>query len=187
MLEIRFHGRGGQGAVTAANLLASAALKDGHKGVQSFPFFGGERRGAPVKAFARISDGEIHLRSQIYHPDIVVVLDAHMIESTDVTAGMDQDSVLIVNTTQKPTHVAFSKQFKVATVDAARVSIRHGLLVAGIPIINTPILGAIPRVSKVVSLESIQDAIREQWKGKPGEENAQAARDAYELTEVNFS
>ncbi|MBE9513639.1 MAG: 2-oxoacid:acceptor oxidoreductase family protein, partial [Chloroflexi bacterium] len=115
MLEIRFHGRGGQGAVTAANLLASAALKDGHKGVQSFPFFGGERRGAPVKAFARISDGEIHLRSQIYHPDIVVVLDPHMIDSTDVTAGMDRESVVVINTTKKPGDFDFSERFRVAT------------------------------------------------------------------------
>ncbi|MBE9513883.1 MAG: 2-oxoacid:acceptor oxidoreductase family protein, partial [Chloroflexi bacterium] len=100
---------------------------------------------------------------------------------------MDRESVVVINTTKKPGDFDFSERFRVATVDAAGVSIRHGLLVGGIPIINTPILGAMPRVSKMVSLESIQDAIREQWKGKPGEENAQAARDAYELTEVNFS
>lgn len=187
MLEIRFHGRGGQGAVTAANLLVAAALKDGNRGVQSFPFFGGERRGAPVRAFARISNSEINLRSQIYHPDIVVVLDPHIIESIDITKGLKKDSVLVINTAKKPGDFHFSKKFKVATIDAAGISIKHNLLVSGIPIINTPILGAIPRVSKTVSLESIQDAIREQWKGKPGEENAQAAKEAYECTEVNFS
>ena len=186
MLEIRFHGRGGQGAVTAANLLAAAALKDGNKGVQSFPFFGGERRGAPVRAFARISDSEINLRSQVYHPDIVVVLDPHLIKSMDITAGLKRDGALVINTTEKPGDFDFSKKFKVATVDAAGISIEYNLLVGGVPIINTPILGAIPRVSNTVSLESIQDVITEQWKGESGEENAQAAKEAYELTEVNF-
>ncbi len=185
MLEVLFHGRGGQGAVTAANLLVAAALKDGHRGVQAFPLFGSERRGAPVKAFARISDTDVDLRSQIYNPDIVVVVDPGLLQLVDVTAGLKAESVLILNTTHPPGDFEFSKQFRVATVDAAAIAISHKLLVGGIPIINTPILGAIPRVTELVSIESVENAIKDQWKGEAGERNAHAAREAYEKTEVN--
>jgi len=185
MLEVLFHGRGGQGAVTAANVLVAAALKDGHRGVQAFPLFGSERRGAPVKAFARIADSEVNLRSQIYSPDIVIVVDPALLKMVDVTEGLKPDGSLILNTTSGPGAFEFSQRFKVAAVDAAGISIRHKLLVGGIPVINTPILGCIPRVTDVVTIESIESAIKEQWKGEAGVRNAQAARDAYELTEVN--
>jgi pyruvate ferredoxin oxidoreductase gamma subunit/2-oxoisovalerate ferredoxin oxidoreductase gamma subunit len=185
MLEIVFHGRGGQGAVTAANVLVAAALKDGHKGVQAFPLFGSERRGAPVKAFARIDDVDVDLRSQVYHPDIVVVVDPGLLKLVDVTEGLKADGVLILNTTGKPVDFDFASKFRVATVDAAAIAIKHKLLVGGIPVINTPILGVVPRVTDLVSIKSIEEAIKEQWKGEPGERNALAAREAYELTEVN--
>jgi 2-oxoisovalerate/pyruvate ferredoxin oxidoreductase gamma subunit len=185
VLEILFHGRGGQGAVTAANVLVAAALKDGHRGVQAFPLFGSERRGAPVKAFARIADDDIDLRSQIYHPDIVVVVDPGLLKLVDVTAGLKADGVLILNTMGKARDFAFAKKFRVATVDAAAISIRHKLLVGGIPIINTPILGCVPRVTEVVTIESIEQAIKEQWKGEAGNRNALAAREAFQETEVN--
>ncbi|TFH35678.1 MAG: pyruvate ferredoxin oxidoreductase [Dehalococcoidia bacterium] len=185
MLEIVFHGRGGQGAVTAANLLVAAALKDGHRGLQAFPLFGPERRGAPVKAFARISDSEVNLRSQIYNPDIVVVVDPGLLKLVDVAEGLKADGVLILNTTSGPGDFEFSKSFRVATVDAAAISIRHNLLVGGIPVINTPILGCVPRVTDLVSIGSIESAIKEQWKGEAGVRNALAAREAYEQTEVN--
>ncbi|MBN1459747.1 MAG: 2-oxoacid:acceptor oxidoreductase family protein [Armatimonadetes bacterium] len=185
MLEVRFHGRGGQGAVTAANLLAAAALRDGKKGVQAFPHFGGERRGAPVASFVRIADEEVRLRSRVYHPDIVVVLDRQTLESTDVTAGMKDGGTIIINTRRRPDEFEFSKQFRVAVVDAAGISIARGLLVSGIPALNTPMLGAVARMTDQVSLESVQAVIREQWKGAAGEANAAAAREAYEKTEVN--
>ncbi len=185
MLEILFHGRGGQGAVTAANVLVAAALKDGHKGVQAFPLFGSERRGAPVKAFARIAESDVDLRSQIYSPDIVVVVDPGLLKLVDVTDGLKIDSVLVLNTTGKAADFEFSKRFRVATVDAAAIAIKHKLLVGGIPIINTPVLGAIPRVTDLVSIESIESAIKDQWQGEAGERNARAAREAYEQTEVN--
>ncbi len=185
VLEILFHGRGGQGAVTAANILVAAALRDGHRGVQAFPLFGSERRGAPVKAFARISDTEINLRSQIYNPDIVVVLDPGLLKLVNVAEGLKASSVLILNTTGSPGDYEFSKSFRVATVDAAGVALRHELLVGGIPIINTPILGCVPRVTDLVSIGSIESAIKEQWKGEAGVRNALAAREAYEQTEVN--
>lgn len=185
MLEVRFHGRGGQGAVTAANLLAAAALRDGKKGVQAFPHFGGERRGAPVAAFVRIADDEVRLRSRVYHPDIVVVLDRQTLESTDVTAGVKEGGVIIINSRRKPHEFEFSARFRVAAVDAAGISIARGLLVSGIPALNTPMLGAIAKMTDYVTLESIQEVIRQQWKGAAGEANAAAAKEAYDKVEVN--
>ena len=185
MLEVRFHGRGGQGAVTAANLLAAAALRDGKKGVQAFPHFGGERRGAPVASFVRIADEEVRLRSRVYHPDIVVVLDRQTLESTDVTAGVKEGGTIVINSRKKPEDFDFSDRFRVAVVDAAGISIARNLLVSGIPALNTPMLGAIARMTDEVSLESVMEVIRRQWKGKIGESNAEAAKEAYEKTEVN--
>lgn len=185
MLEVRFHGRGGQGAVTAANLLAAAALRDGKKGVQAFPHFGGERRGAPVAAFVRIADDEVRLRSRVYHPDMVVVLDRQTLEWVDVTAGLKEGGIVVLNTRKKPEEFDFSDRFKVAVVDAASISIRRNLLVSGIPALNTPVLGVIARLTDEVSLESIQEVIKRQWKGRAGEENAAAAKEAYDSMEVN--
>jgi len=185
VLEVLFHGRGGQGAVTSANLLVAAALRDGHKGLQAFPLFGAERRGAPVKSFARISDAEVNLRSQVYNADLVVVLDPGLLQLVDVSEGLKEGGVLILNTTRKPTDFEFAGRFTVATVDAAGIAIQHNLQTGGIPIINTPILGVIPRVTDYITLNSIEDAIRTQWKGEAGARNAGAARQAYEETEVN--
>ena len=98
LVEICLHGRGGQGAVTAANLLVAAALNDGNKGVQAFPSFGAERRGAPVRAFARVSDSEIHLRSEVYIPDIVIVLDESIMDIVDVLKGLKNDGTVLINT-----------------------------------------------------------------------------------------
>ncbi len=185
MLEIVFHGRGGQGAVVAANVLVAAALKDGHRGVQAFPLFGPERRGAPVKAFARISDSDVNLRSQVYNPDLVIVLDSGLLKLVNVAEGLKEGSALILNTVEHPGDFGFSKQYRVATVDAAAISLKYKLVVSGIPIVNTPILGAVPRMTDLVSIGSIEQAIRQQWKGEAGDRNARAAREAYEKTEVN--
>jgi 2-oxoacid:acceptor oxidoreductase gamma subunit (pyruvate/2-ketoisovalerate family) len=188
LVEICFHGRGGQGAVTAANLLATAALKDGNKGVQAFPFFGAERRGAPVRAFARISEEEIHLRSEIYNPDIVIVLDESIMEIVDVLKGLKHDGKILINTRRKPNDFDFSKQFHVATVDATAIALKYEILVGGIPVVNTPILGAIPKILNRVTLQSIQQVIQGKWTGKKdlGERNVKATQDAYDQTEVNF-
>ena len=187
LVEIVFHGRGGQGAVTAANLLAAAALQDKNKGVQAFPFFGAERRGAPVRAFARISGEEIHLRSEIYNPDIVIVLDESILEIVDVLKGLKKDGIILINTRKKPNGFEFSKHFTVATVDATAVAIKHDILVGGIPVVNTPILGSIPKILDRVTLKSIQDVIGGKWKGKGdlGQKNVNATQDAYDHTEVN--
>jgi 2-oxoacid:acceptor oxidoreductase gamma subunit (pyruvate/2-ketoisovalerate family) len=185
VLQVLFHGRGGQGAVTSANLLVAAALRDGHRGLQAFPLFGAERRGAPVKAFARISDAEVNLRSQVYKPDLVIVLDPGLLKLVDVSEGLKEGGMLILNTTKKPADFEFSQRYRVATVDAAGIAIQHNLQTGGIPIINTPILGVVPRVTDYISLDSIEQAIKAQWKGEAGERNAAAARQAYEETEVN--
>ena len=186
LVEIVFHGRGGQGAVTAANLLVAAALKDGNKGVQAFPFFGAERRGAPVRAFARISGEEIHLRSEVYSPDIVIVLDESIMGLVDVLKGLKKDGKILINTTKKPGDFNFSKKYHVATVDATSVAIKHDILIGGIPVVNTPILGAVPKVLDRVTLSSIQAVIKNKWKGEGGDRNVKATKDAYESVEANF-
>jgi len=184
LVEIVFHGRGGQGAVTAANLLVAAALNDGNKGVQAFPFFGAERRGAPVRAFARISEEEIHLRSEIYNPDIVIVLDESIMDIVDTLKGLKKDGKVLINTTKKPEEFNFSKEFIVATVDATGIAIKHNILVGGIPVVNTPILGAVPKILDRVTLKSIQNKIKTKWKEDLSKINVSATQDAYDLVEV---
>jgi len=188
LVEICFHGRGGQGAVTAANLLASAALQDGNKGVQAFPFFGAERRGAPVRAFTRISGEEIHLRSEIYNPDIIIVLDESIMEIVDVLKGIKNDGKILINTRKKPQDFDFSKQYHVATVDATGIALKYDILVGGIPVVNTPILGSVPKILNRVTLKSIQQVINSKWtlKKELGERNVKATQDAFDQTEVNF-
>ena len=186
LVEIVFHGRGGQGAVTAANLLVAAALKDGNKGVQAFPFFGAERRGAPVKAFARISEKEVNLRSEIYAPDIVIVLDESIMDIVDVLKGLKEDGKILINTRKKPNDFDFSKKFKVATVDATSVALKNEILVGGIPVVNTPILGAIPKILDKVTLKAIEDTVKEKWKGELSNKNIKATQEAYDQVEVNF-
>jgi pyruvate ferredoxin oxidoreductase gamma subunit/2-oxoisovalerate ferredoxin oxidoreductase gamma subunit len=185
LVEIVFHGRGGQGAVTAANLLVAAALNDGNKGVQAFPFFGAERRGAPVRAFARISEEEIHLRSEIYEPDIVIVLDESIMDIVDVLKGLKENGKILINTRTNPKDFDFSKKFNVATVDATGIALKHEILVGGIPVVNTPILGSIPRLLDRVTLKSIQKTIKNKWKGELSEKNVNATQDAFDQVEVN--
>lgn len=186
LVEIVIHGRGGQGSVTAANLLAAAALINGNKGVQAFPVFGAERRGAPLRAFARISEGEIHLRSEIYVPDIVIVQDESIMGLVDVLKGLKKDGKILINTTKKPGDFDFSDKYDVATVDATGIAIKHDILVGGIPVVNTPTLGAVPKILDKVTLKSIQEAIKNKWKGEQAEKNIKATQDAYDQVEVNF-
>lgn len=176
--EIRIHGRGGQGAVTAAELLAHAAHMEG-KYVQAFPYFGAERRGAPVKAFARISDSPILLHSQVYTPDYVVVLDPQLYKIIDVTEGLKKDGIVVLNTTKRPDSFNF-KEWRVATVDATGIALELGLRVAGLPVVNTSILGAFSGATGEIQLESVLKVIKENWRGSAGEKNARAAELAYE-------
>ena len=179
MIEIRWHGRGGQGGVTSAELLAKAAYRDGYKGVQAFPYFGAERRGAPVKAFTRIADEVINVRSQIYTPDIVAVLDSAIVDLIDVTEGLKDNGKVIINTPKAASEIKLSKGH-VYTYDGTGIALKNGLLVGGLPVINTTMLGAIAKATGLVKLETVQQVIRDNWKGKVGERNAQGAKEAYD-------
>ncbi|MEM0073225.1 MAG: 2-oxoacid:acceptor oxidoreductase family protein [Thermoplasmatales archaeon] len=181
MYEIRFHGRGGQGAVTASKILATAAFFE-HKWVTSFPFFGTERRGAPVTAFTRIDDDRIELRSQIYEPDAVIVLDKSLIDIVNVKSGLKNDGIIVIN--GKASDIKDSGEFRIGYVDATSIALRNGLGDPSHPIVNTAILGSFARVSGIVSVESIKKAAFDMVPSKKME-NLRAIEEAYEETEVN--
>ena len=176
--EVRIHGRGGQGGVTAAQLIAEAAYREGKYAV-AFPHFGAERRGAPVAAFVRISDEPIYLRSQIYNPDYVIVLDPVLPRMVDVTHGLKDGGCVVINTAHSPEEVGLSG-CRVATVDATSISLEVGLVVAGFPVVNTPMMGAFAGATGEVRLETILEVIRRKWPGPGGEKNVKAAQLAYE-------
>ena len=157
MKEIRFHGRGGQGAVIASNILAEAAFREGMD-VQAFPYFGVERRGAPVTAFTRLVDRPIRIKFQIYNPNYVVVLDESLLKAVDVTAGFQEGGIIIVNSVRTP-EVMELENYKVATVDATRIALDHGLGSKVAPIVNTILLGAFATATDVVKLDSILSSI----------------------------
>jgi len=172
MIEIRFHGRGGQGAVTAAEILAKAAFEDG-KYCQAFPFFGVERRGAPVMAFSRIDEKPIRRRYQIYNPDYVIVLDEGLLDVVDVFSGLKEGGKVIINTNQD---IEITNNAEIYSIDATGIA----LDVLGVPIVNTVMLGAFSGSTGEVSLESIIKIIKKTFPGKIGDKNAKAAELAYE-------
>ena len=180
MLEIRFHGRGGQGAVKASDVLAIAAFEEG-KEVQAFPFFGVERRGAPVTAFTRISDTEIRIHSYIYEPDILVILDPSLIGAVPLTEGLKPSGKIIINTSRKPEEFSFpeAENPQVFTADCSAIAVKYRLGSKESPIVNTAILGAVAKATGIVSIDSICKAIENKIPIKK-EENAQAARETYE-------
>ncbi len=177
MIEIRFHGRGGQGAVIASELLAQAAFLEG-KHPQSFPFFGVERRGAPVTAYTRIDDAPIQIRTSITTPDIVVVLDAGLMRTINVTAGLKPEGLLLVNSEKAPDKLELAFKGRVATVDATGIALAHGLGSKATPITNTAILGALAQASGIVTLDSVCRAVERFVPAKP-KENVAAAQDAF--------
>ncbi len=179
MYEVRFHGRGGQGAVTAANILAIAAVKQGFY-AQAFPYFGVERRGAPVQAFTRIDDKRIDIRMNVYNPDAVVVLDPSLLDVIDVTEGLKDGGIVVINTSKKPDEFALGN-YRVATVDATKIALEHKLGSMAAPIVNTAILGAYAKAVGNVKIDYVLEAIRENAPAKK-EENAAAAKEAYEHT-----
>ncbi len=184
LLEIRFHGRGGQGAVTAANMLVKAAWISGLWG-QGFPFFGAERRGAPVAAFARISDKPIRIHCEIRSPSIVVVLDERLLTLVDVTKGLVPGGWIIANAKRRISEVLpKSKHYKRARVDATSVALSIGLVMAGWPIVNTAMLGALLKATGIMPIKSLISACMEEWSGKMGELNAQAATRAFNETVI---
>jgi len=180
ILEVRWHGRGGMGAVTAGELLAKSAIREG-KYAQSFPNFGTERRGAPVTAYLRISDELIRIRTNVYNPDVVVVLDPTLFKIVDVTAGLKDDGVIIINSTKSLEY--FEKElgakYRIATVNATKIA-RESI---GLPITNTTMIGAFMRVTKAVGNDSMDEELKERF-GRRADGNMVAMRRAYDETVV---
>ncbi|MCJ7424468.1 2-oxoacid:acceptor oxidoreductase family protein [Candidatus Bathyarchaeota archaeon] len=179
MLEVRWHGRGGQGAWTASELLARAAIAEG-KYIQSFPEFGPERMGAPVTAFTRISNEPIHLHCAVYSPDVVAVLDPTLLKSVKVADGLgDEGGNIIVNTKDEPSEIRKlldSGKGKLWTVPATEISIK----VLGMPITNTAMLGAVARVTGIVSMETIERMVKGRFRPDVAEKNFAVVKEAYE-------
>ncbi len=181
LTEIRWHGRGGQGAVTSAELLAQAAIDEG-KYAQAFPAFGAERRGAPVIAFVRISSDEpIRIRAEVAEPDVVVVLDSGLLRVVDVASGLKARGMVVVNTKKQPEQIKkeFGFNGSIATVDATKIA--RELL--GVNIVNTSMIGALLRATGVVELESLFEPLRQRF-GRLAERNIDAMKRAYEETSV---
>ncbi len=177
MKEIRFHGRGGQGAVVGSEILADAAMKEGNYG-QSFPTFGPERRGAPIVAFTRIDNKPIRLRCQIYEPDYVIVLDPTICQLQDVTSGLKLEGAVIINTQYTPERAKAEKlvaKGKVYTVDATSIAVK----ILGRPILNTTVLGAFAAATAEVKLESLFEAVRDRFSKTLAEKNIYAIEEAY--------
>ena len=180
MIEIRLHGRGGQGAVTSAELVALEAIKEG-KYAQAFPSFGPERRGAPVVAYCRISDEKIKVRAAIVEPDLVLVLDPSILRLVDVSNGLKADGVLVTNTRFSPEEIKKELDVKtrLATVDATGIA-REEL---GLPITNTTMLGALLKASAVVDKGSMIEPLQERF-GRIAERNIKAFERAYKETKL---
>lgn len=174
MLEVRFHGRGGQGAVTSAEIIAQAAIKQGMT-AQAFPSFGPERRGAPVQAFLRVSDKPIRLRSKVYKPDSVLILDPTLVESANPTAGLKKGGYIIINSNKSVEEL--KKAFpghNIVAVDASKIAKEE----LGVPITNTTMLGALVRATKVVDLNALEEPVRSRF-GVNGQKNINAYTRAY--------
>ncbi len=175
MIEIRFHGRGGQGAVTAVRILASAVHLEG-KYTQAIPMYGTERRGAPVVAFCRIDDSRIRERDLVHDPDMVVVLDPLLGKTVDVTEGLKPGGLALINHPGTYKEAGLSGDFRVATVDATKIALE----VLGRPITNTAILGALAKVSGQLGLKSLEEAIKNELPSRIVASNVEAARRAFE-------
>ncbi len=181
MISVRFHGRGGQGAVIASKLLATALFKEGWQ-VQAFPSFGAERTGAPVAAFLRADHKPITAHYQVYQPDHVIVLDLVLLQTTDVTSGLVDGGWILVNTNRAPEDLGLPDRYNVGTCDATAVALRHGLGTRTNPIVNTAIAGAFAALTGLVQLSSVVDAIPDLVPVKP-EANQAAAREAFGLAQ----
>lgn len=158
MIAIRFHGRGGQGAVIASKLLASAFFREGWQ-VQAFPSFGAERSGAPVMAFLRADREPITLHYQVYEPDHVIVLDPVLLDTIDVTSGLREGGLVIANSPRAPGALNVPEEFNVVTCDATAIALAHGLGTRTMPIVNTAMAGAFAAATSLVTLRSVLDSI----------------------------
>lgn len=177
MIEIKTIGRGGQGAVTFSQILAIAAFHDNYQS-QAMPSFGVERRGAPSFSYTRISKEPIHLRSLIYNPDIMVLLDASLLETVDVTEGIKPKGTIIINSNKSPKELKIKGNFNIHTVDASSVAMK----LFKKDIVNTAMLGAFAKVTESVTLESLYKGIEERFENRPKliDLNKQAIKAVYE-------
>ena len=182
MFQVRIHGRGGQGVVTAAEMLSIAAFEEGRH-AQAFPSFGSERTGAPVVAFCRIDDKEIRLREPIMAPDALIIQDPTLLHQVDVFAGMKPDGYLLINTSKGFEQLGLAEFVRdrrgehLCTVPATEIALRH----VGRPVPNVPLLGGFAALAGVIRLESVVKAINDKFSGKVAAGNIAAATEAFDL------
>lgn len=182
MHEIRWHGRGGQGAVTSAKILADAAYRSGFSGVTSQPSFGAERRGAPITASTRLDDRPIRVLSQVTEPDLVVVLDDSLVAVGNATAGMKPGGTIIINTVKEPSAFGIAEGIRVVTSDVTGAAEAVDLIVGGQPMVSTAILGAIAQATGLITMEALELSIGKAFAGTAARKNFDAAKIAYECT-----
>ncbi len=182
--EIIWHGRGGQGAVTAAKILTEAAYYQGFKGVSAKPTYFSERRGAPVSVHSRISRDPIRTYSNVLYPDIAVVLDDNLLGMVNVTANLKTGGLLIVNSALRPEELGVDGPFTIAVADAFHSSEAAGLIVEGNVLISTSILGPFAAASDLVSMENIQLSMSKKFKGAALDRNLAALEFAYKTTKI---
>jgi pyruvate ferredoxin oxidoreductase gamma subunit len=180
MIEIRFHGRGGQGAVTSVELLALAAIEEG-KFAQGFPSFGPERRGAPVLAFSRVDDKPLKLRCKIVSPDVVVVLDASLLRIQNPPADLKAGGIIVLNTPRSAAEIRqeYGYTHTLALVDGNKIARE----VLGVPIVNTTMIGALLRATGIVKVESLEEPLKERF-GPLAVKNFNALKVAFEQTSI---
>ncbi len=183
-IQVRWHGRGGQGAVTAATILADAAYHEGYRGVTAAPFFGAERRGAPIIATNRFSPHPIQTFSLVVEPDVVVVLDETLLSVVDVSAGVRPDGLVLVNSDKSPEEIQLKNAVNVATTPATASAREAGLVVSGAVISNTAILGGFARATGLIGLDGIAEALRHHFPGEAAEKNVVGAQLAFDRTHV---
>jgi pyruvate ferredoxin oxidoreductase gamma subunit len=183
LIEIRFHGMGGQGAVMGALMLSEAAFSEG-KYAQKIPVYGGMRRGGDVTVFLRLDDKPIRRTCGIYEPDAVVVLDPNLVEYPPVRSGLKKGGIAIINESKKPKEIDLGVPLNlIATVDATQIS-SEVFGVRAIPIVNTIMMGAIAKATDWVELESLYDPIKHSFPGRIGELNVQACKLGYDAVEA---
>ena len=185
--EIRWHGRGGQGTVTAAKILGAVAFNSGYKGVQSIPLIGAERRGSAIRVFSRISKEKIRIHSQIYEPDVIVCIDPSLFADYKdvVISGLKENGILIVNTQEDPSNIKVGKSIKVCTVDASGISVELGLEFGGGYVVNAPMLGAVAKTTKFLPIDALLENLGAKWKGDWGAKIQKAVKMAYDQLKCN--
>ena len=179
--QIRIHGRGGQGVVTAAEIIAIAAFHSGNYS-QAFPMFGVERTGAPIESYVRISNHPIRTREQIYEPDILVVQDASLLDAIDITKGCDQNTIIIINTSKNKSELNIKLPAKnIYTIDATQIALE----ILKKNIVNTVIIGAMAKATGLIDLNGLKKAINEKFQDKGKDiinKNIKAVSESYKLS-----